>query len=72
MPGARWQYRARYGARGEDGADIAVERSPMPPAWNWPLDAPVKLSVPAQAIDWKPTDAQAPAGRAGDRAKGPN
>ena len=31
----------------------------MPPRWDWPLEAPVKLSVPAQAIDWVPSDAQA-------------
>jgi len=57
-PGAQWQYALDMIAQ-RNGADITVERSPMPPAWNWPLDAPVKLSVPAQVIDWKPTDAQA-------------
>ena len=31
----------------------------MPARWDWPLDAPVVLNVPAQAFDWKPTDAQA-------------
>lgn len=57
-PGAQWQYALDMLAE-KHGADITVERSPMPATWNWPLDAPLKLSVPAQAIDWKPTDAQA-------------
>ena len=57
-PGAQWQY-ALDTVAGRGGSDIAVERGPMPPAWNWPLDAPVRLRVPAQAIDWNPTDAQA-------------
>ncbi|MEI8371280.1 MAG: beta-L-arabinofuranosidase domain-containing protein [Planctomycetota bacterium] len=58
VPGVQWQY-ALDTISQRNGADITVERSPMPPAWSWPLDAPVKLSVPAQVIDWNPTDAQA-------------
>jgi hypothetical protein len=58
VPGARWQY-ALDAAPLQNGADIHVERRAMPPTWDWPLDAPVTLTVPAQAIDWKPTDAQA-------------
>jgi hypothetical protein len=57
-PGARWQY-ALDTAPGRSGVEIAIQRSPMPRRWNWPLDAPVKLRVSAQAIDWQPTDAQA-------------
>ena len=58
VPGAAWQYALDTVAQ-RTGSGITVERSPMPPAWNWPLDAPLKLSVPAQVIEWKPTDAQA-------------
>ncbi|MGO8752340.1 MAG: beta-L-arabinofuranosidase domain-containing protein [Thermoguttaceae bacterium] len=58
VPGARWQY-ALDNAALQDGADIRIERKAMPPSWDWPLDAPVTLTAPAQAIDWKPTDAQA-------------
>jgi hypothetical protein len=57
-PGAQWQYALDMIAQ-RNGSDITVERSPMPATWNWPLDAPVQLRVPAQAIDWKPSDAQA-------------
>ena len=31
----------------------------MPSHWDWPLDAPLRLTAPAQAFDWKPSDAQA-------------
>jgi len=58
LPGAAWQYALDTVAR-RKGSDITVERKEMPPAWNWPLDAPVQLRVPAQAIDWNPSDAQA-------------
>ena len=58
VPGARWQY-ALDNAASQNGADIRVQHRPMPSTWNWPLDAPVTLTVPAQAIDWNPTDAQA-------------
>jgi hypothetical protein len=57
-PGAQWRY-ALDMAAARNGSDITVERRAMPPTWNWPLDAPVNLSVPAQSIDWEPTDAQA-------------
>ena len=30
----------------------------MPAHWDWPLDAPLVLTVPARSIEWKPTDAQ--------------
>jgi hypothetical protein len=58
VPGVQWQYALDTVAE-QNGSDITVERSPMPPAWNWPLDAPVRLRVPAQVIDWEPTDAHA-------------
>ena len=36
------------------GQDINVTSSPMPEKWDWPLDAPIKLKVPAKKFDWKP------------------
>ncbi|MFN0167646.1 MAG: beta-L-arabinofuranosidase domain-containing protein [Bryobacteraceae bacterium] len=33
-----------------------VERGPMPGRWNWPLEAPVRLSIQAKEFDWQPTD----------------
>ena len=35
----------------------------MPAHWDWPLDSPLRLTAPAQAFDWKPSDAQALARR---------
>ena len=55
---AKWQYALAPDAHREHGG-IRIERRPMPAHWNSPLDAPVTLTVPAQAIDWHPTDAQA-------------
>ena len=55
---AKWQYALDTDASQRD-AGMQVERKPMPPHWDWPLDAPVVLTAPAQAFDWKPTDAQA-------------
>ena len=55
---AQWQYALDTDAsRGDQG--IQVERKPMPAHWDWPLDAPVVLTAPGQAFDWRPTDAQA-------------
>ena len=31
----------------------------MPAHWDWPLGCPPRVNAPAQAFDWKPTDAQA-------------
>jgi hypothetical protein len=39
--------------------DLAVQRKAMPAHWDWPLDAPLWLTAPARAFDWKPSDAQA-------------
>ena len=36
-----------------------MQRGTMPPKWDWPLAAPLALTVPGQAFDWNPTDAQA-------------
>ncbi len=55
---AKWQYALDTDAKRHD-AGITVERQPMPARWDWPLDAPVALKVPAQSFDWRPTDAHA-------------
>lgn len=55
---AKWQYALDTDAARHD-AGITVEHRPMPARWDWPLDAPVVLTAPARAFDWKPTDAQA-------------
>jgi hypothetical protein len=59
---AHWQYALDTDAAQND-PDIHVHRKPMPVHWDWPLDAPLVLTAPAQAFDWKPTDAQALPGR---------
>jgi hypothetical protein len=55
---ARWQY-ALDNEAGRGGADITVNRGPMPAKWDWPLAASLTLEVPARAFDWRPTDDQA-------------
>jgi hypothetical protein len=55
---ARWQY-ALDNEAARAGADIAVNRCPMPAKWDWPLAAPLTLEAPAMAFDWRPTDDQA-------------
>ncbi|MGA2499236.1 MAG: beta-L-arabinofuranosidase domain-containing protein [Tepidisphaeraceae bacterium] len=55
---AKWQYALDTDAVRRDGG-ITVARRPMPAHWDWPLDAPLTLEAPAQAFDWKPSDAQA-------------
>ena len=55
---AKWQYALDNEAK-QNGRDIEVERKPMPPAWAWPLDAPIVLKVPAPVFDWRPTEVQA-------------
>lgn len=58
-PDTKWQYALDTAACQSDTSRIGVERKPMPPHWDWPLDAPVALTVPAQEFDWQPTDGQA-------------
>jgi hypothetical protein len=59
---AKWQYALDIAARPGD-AGLKMDRRPMPAHWDWPLDAPLSLGVPARAFDWRPSDAQAlPAG----------
>jgi len=54
----KWQYALDTDAARRDPG-ITVEHQPMPVRWDWPLDAPVVLRVPARVFDWNPTDAQA-------------
>jgi uncharacterized protein len=57
VDGAKWQYALNL--HPDEAAGIKVERTPMPARWNWPLDAPLALTVPARAFDWQPTLVQA-------------
>ena len=56
--GAKWQYALDTDA-GQHDTGMTVERRPMPADWNWPLNAPVSITVPARSFDWHPTDGQA-------------
>jgi hypothetical protein len=54
----KWNYALE--TQGEKlGADIAVQRSPMPGKWDWPLESPLKVRAHAASFDWKP-DAKTP------------
>ena len=66
LAGARWQF-ALDNAPGSEGRDICWSARRCRKKWDWPLDAPLALKVPAWAFDWKPTDAAGPAGAAGRR-----
>jgi hypothetical protein len=55
---AKWQCALDIAAGLGEGR-MKVERRPMPAHRDWPLNAPLALSVPARAFDWKPTDARA-------------
>ena len=57
-PDAKWNY-ALDNDGTEPGVDVRVVRRPMPKHWDWPLDAPVTLTIPARAFDWHPSDHQA-------------
>jgi hypothetical protein len=45
-------------AKARAAAETTVERNPMPSHWDWPLDAPLTIKLPAKSFDWKPTDIQ--------------
>ncbi|MCS7306844.1 MAG: glycoside hydrolase family 127 protein [Thermoguttaceae bacterium] len=49
-PAARWKYALDLREKLEDS--IVVQRRPMPVKWDWPLDSPLKLQVPAVPIQW--------------------
>jgi uncharacterized protein len=57
-PDARWNYALDIDGT-NPAADVRIERQPMPPKWDWPLDAPVSLTVPAREFAWNPTEQQA-------------
>lgn len=48
-PGARWKF-----ALDTQNPDARAERSAMPSRWDWPLVAPLKVTVNAMPIDWNP------------------
>jgi len=48
-PAARWKF-----AFDVQNPRVAVERRPMPERWDWPLAAPLALTVNAMPIDWTP------------------
>ncbi|HOM17079.1 MAG TPA: glycoside hydrolase family 127 protein [Thermoguttaceae bacterium] len=56
-PAARWKYALDLRAKLEDA--VVVQRGPMPAKWNWPLDCPLKLRLPASPIHWD-LDAKSP------------
>ena len=55
---AKWQYALDVDAD-RVAAEAKVERRPMPAKWDWPLNAPLAITVPAKTFDWKPSDTQA-------------
>ena len=56
-PGVDWNY-ALDVAPEDAEAKIEVLRSPMREPWNWPLEGPLVLRVPARQFDWDPTNLQ--------------
>jgi uncharacterized protein len=57
VAGAKWQYALNL--HPDEAAGIKVERTPMPARWNWPLEAPISMTVPAHFFDWNPDASQA-------------
>jgi hypothetical protein len=56
-PNAKWKYAIE--SEGENpGADMTVERGPMPAKWDWPLASPLRVHVRAAAFDWNPLPKQ--------------
>jgi uncharacterized protein len=55
---AKWQYALDLDPK-QVATAAQVTRQPMPAKWDWPLNAPLTISVPAKTFNWKPTDAQA-------------
>jgi len=55
--GTAWNY-ALDVRPDEAETDIEVVYRGMKRPWNWPLDAPIKLIVPARQFEWKPTGTQ--------------
>ncbi|MGP8238785.1 MAG: beta-L-arabinofuranosidase domain-containing protein [Limisphaerales bacterium] len=56
-PNARYHYALDVNPQQTSRA-IRIIRHLMPARWNWPLDAPLELSVPVKEFDWEPSEAQ--------------
>jgi uncharacterized protein len=57
VPGSHYNY-ALDVPPDQTARRIRVIRHPMPAKWNWPLDAPVQLSVKVKEFSWEPTELQ--------------
>jgi uncharacterized protein len=55
---ARWRYVLDVGPS-QVAVKAEVERRTMPAKWNWPLNAPLAIKLPAKRFDWQPSDTQA-------------
>jgi len=53
-PNAAYNYALSAG----DALRAAVQRRELPAHWSWPLDAPLKLTLPARQFAWQPTELQ--------------
>jgi hypothetical protein len=49
----KWNYALDAGGT-DPAAGISVERRPMPLAWSWQFDAPLRLRIPVRAFGWNP------------------
>src|SRR5262249_20935293 len=67
-PTALWKYALDTAGDGSSSG-IKVEREAMPAHWAWPLASPLKLRVPAQAVEWD--GKTLPSEPAADRGKAP-
>lgn len=56
-PGTRWQYALNVKPE-EASARVRVVRADMPDRFQWPLEAPLTLQVPAVYFDWNPNNTQ--------------
>ena len=55
VPGTKFNYALDI-KPGEASQKISIERNKMPAHWNWPIDAPIKLTVNALEFAWKPDE----------------
>lgn len=59
-PAGRWRYAwDSQDVEAADNTSLAVQRTAMPPRWDWPLAAPLQLRARAAAIEWE-LDPKAP------------
>jgi hypothetical protein len=52
-PAARWNYAIDVADERQETV-TAVERHALPTKWNWPLESPLQLRIPAVSCDWNP------------------